>query len=66
MDYFSRLKVQHACRLLDTTSARIQEVGTEIGYPDPYYFSRLFREVMGMSPRAYRSITKGDPDGDER
>jgi AraC-like DNA-binding protein len=60
MDYFLRLKVQHACRLLDTTAMRIQTIGAEIGYPDPYYFSRLFREVMGVSPRAYRAITKGD------
>lgn len=59
MDYFSRLKIQHACRLLDTTARRIKDIGAEVGYPDPYYFSRLFSEVMGISPRAYRSITKG-------
>jgi AraC family transcriptional regulator of arabinose operon len=59
MDYFARLKIQHACGLLDTTASQIKEVGAAIGYPDPYYFSRLFRHIMGVSPRAYRGIPKG-------
>jgi AraC family transcriptional regulator of arabinose operon len=59
MDYFSRLKIRQACRLLDTTTSRVKVIGAEIGYPDPYYFSRLFRHIMGMSPRAYRAVPKG-------
>jgi AraC-like DNA-binding protein len=59
MDYFARLKIQRACLLLDTTSARIKEVGAKVGFSDPYYFSRSFRQVMGMSPRAYRAVPKG-------
>lgn len=59
IDYFSRLKIQRACWLLDSTTARVKEIGAQIGYPDAYYFSRLFRHVMGMSPRSYRAIPKG-------
>jgi AraC-like DNA-binding protein len=59
MDYFARLKIQRACLLLDTTSARVKEVGAKVGFTDPYYFSRSFRQVMGMSPRAYRAVPKG-------
>jgi AraC-like DNA-binding protein len=59
MDYFSRLKIQRACRLLDSTTAPVKKIGAQVGYPDPYYFSRLFRQIMGMSPRSYRAIPKG-------
>jgi AraC-like DNA-binding protein len=59
MDYFLRLKVQHACRLLDITGMRVEEVARAIGYEDPFYFSRLFRRIMGKSPRAYRAHPKG-------
>jgi YesN/AraC family two-component response regulator len=32
----------------------VQEVAQEIGYADGYYFSRLFKKVIGVSPREYR------------
>ena len=54
MDYFIQLKMQHACMLLAFRELRIGQIGAELGYTDPYYFSRAFRKVIGMSPTAYR------------
>ena len=34
------------------------EIATALGYIDPYYFSRLFKKVMGSSPRAYRKTNR--------
>jgi AraC family transcriptional regulator of arabinose operon len=59
IDYIIRLRVKHACRLLDTTTLPIGTVGYRTGYEDPYYFTRCFRRVMGVSPRAYRKVPKG-------
>lgn len=59
IDYLIRIRVQHACRLLDTTHASVAAVAAEAGYDDAYYFTRCFRRVMGCSPRAYRRIPKG-------
>lgn len=59
VDYFLRLKVQQACRLLDTTPGRVEEIARAVGYEDAFYFSRLFRRVMGRSPRDYRRAIKG-------
>jgi AraC family transcriptional regulator, arabinose operon regulatory protein len=59
MDWFMRQRIQHACRLLDATQEKVEVVGRQVGFEDPYYFSRSFRKVMGCSPRAYRSILKG-------
>lgn len=54
IDYFNRLKIQRACELLATTSLRVGEVSEQLGFTDPYYFSRLFRKIMGVAPRDYR------------
>lgn len=59
MEYFIFLKIQKACHLLDTTSLRIKEISSSLGFDDPYYFSRLFSKVMLISPAAYRKRHKG-------
>jgi AraC family transcriptional regulator of arabinose operon len=59
IDFLIRLRMRHACRLLDTTSLAICEVGEKTGYHDPYYFTRCFHRVMGVAPRAYRKVPKG-------
>lgn len=59
MAYFIHLRVRHACRLLDLTDKPIKTVAADTGYRDPYYFSRVFKRVMGSSPEKYRAIKKG-------
>lgn len=59
IDFLIRQRIQAACRLLDTTDQSIAAIAAEVGYEDPYYFTRCFRRVTGSSPRAYRRITKG-------
>ncbi|MNW68056.1 Arabinose operon regulatory protein [compost metagenome] len=48
-----------ARHLLDTTAAPVKAVADEIGYDDPYYFSRLFRRIHDVSPSEYRRRVKG-------
>ncbi len=59
LSYFTQLKIRAACRLLDLTDKPIKVVAVETGYSDPYYFSRVFKKVMGLSPEKYRAIKKG-------
>ena len=54
INFFTYLKIQKACRLLKYSAMRIREVADQVGYPDPYHFSRVFTGVMGMSPRDFR------------
>lgn len=54
IDYFIQLKVQKACRLLDNSGWMIADVARESGFEDQFYFSRVFRKVMGLSPAEYR------------
>ena len=59
IDYFIRLKMRRACELLDTTNASVKVIAALLGYEDALYFSRAFRQVNEMSPRAYRQMRKG-------
>lgn len=59
ISYFIELKVKHACRLLDESNVNIKTVASMVGYDDPYYFSRLFKKVMGLSPSQYRQSRYG-------
>jgi AraC-like DNA-binding protein len=58
MDYFIHLKMQKACLLLQTTEDSIKNIGTKLGYTDPYYFSRIFKKFMNVSPEGYRSTRR--------
>lgn len=59
IDFLIRLRIRHACHMLDTSQFTISQVATATGYNDPYYFTRCFRRVMGCSPQQYRKIPKG-------
>jgi AraC-like DNA-binding protein len=63
MDYFIHLKMQHACTLLSLTRKTIREISFSIGYDDPYYFSRIFKRVIGSAPSSYRGVY-GDHNGE--
>lgn len=52
--HFLHLKIEQACQLLDTTDLPFFAISLELGYEDSYYFSRLFKKVMGQSPQHYR------------
>jgi AraC-like DNA-binding protein len=56
IDFFLHLKIQQACRMLEFTDSTINDIAISLGVADPYYFSRLFKKQMGMSPRKYRQI----------
>ena len=54
MDYFTRLRMEKARCLLDTTSSSVKEVAAALGYDDPFYFSRVFKSVNQLAPSNYR------------
>jgi len=53
-DYLNRYRVSRAKELLCLTHDSISRIGRRVGFSDPAYFSRVFRRITGVSPRAYR------------
>lgn len=54
MRYFNELKIKLACQQLDTSTDTVRAIAQSLGFDDPYYFSRLFKKVMGLAPSDYR------------
>jgi AraC-like DNA-binding protein len=54
IDYFNHMKMQKACQLLYSVELKVKDIATELGYEDPYYFSRSFKRHNGLSPERYR------------
>ncbi|WP_316789790.1 AraC family transcriptional regulator [Pedobacter frigoris] len=52
--YFNHIKIQKACQYLQFTDLRIKEISATLGIDDPYYFSRMFSKIMGVSPQDYK------------
>ena len=55
MDFYVHLKMKEACKLLRMTDSYIYEVAQRLGYKDQYYFSRVFKKVVGVSPKNYKN-----------
>ena len=49
------ITVTGAAPLIDTSNAPLKSIASSVGYDDPYYFSRLFKQCLGMSPQHYRN-----------
>ena len=47
--------IHEAKRLLAYTALTVAEVGYELGYLDPAYFTRVFRMATGQTPKAFRA-----------
>lgn len=53
-EYLTNLRIKQACRLLGTTDTKIVDIAEMVGFHDYFYFTRVFKKVMGMSPTEYR------------
>jgi AraC-like DNA-binding protein len=58
IEYFNHLKIQKACQYLSFTNMAVKELAINVGVDDPYYFSRMFTRLMGISPSEYRKRNK--------
>lgn len=51
-------RIERARLLLETGRHSVHEVSNSVGFEDPFYFSRAFKEVVGESPRRYMAARK--------
>ncbi len=55
MRHIISVRIERAKNLLDRHDLSIAEVAARAGFDNPYYFSRIFKQVTGMTPSGYRS-----------
>ncbi len=56
-DYVNRQRIELSQRLLLSTDMPIKSVALQCGIPDVYYFSRLFKRIVGTTPKVYRETS---------
>ena len=54
--FFISIKIRKAKEMLERGDLAIKEVAFRLGFEDPYYFSRLFKQKTGISPSRWGSF----------
>jgi AraC-like DNA-binding protein len=49
-----RLKMNRAAERLVSGARSLKEIGAEVGFADPYHFSRVFKRIHGLPPRRFQ------------
>ena len=60
MRYLTDLRMSRARKLLADSSLTVREIAVRVGYPDPFHFSRSFKNAVGVSPAQFREQSRGD------
>ena len=58
IDYINGMRVNSAMELLCTTELPMTEIADSIGFCNPNYFHKIFKQYMLTSPLAYRKSSK--------
>ncbi len=53
-EFMLKKRMSYAKKLLTETNANIKAIANSVGYTDPLYFSRIFKDKEGVSPSYYR------------
>lgn len=54
IDYIIELRISKACDMLKYSDLLVSEIAESSGFCDIFYFSRMFKKHMGISPAGYR------------
>ena len=58
VECLTETRMARARELLVCSAMKTSEIGFEVGYKDPHYFSYLFKKTQGCSPKEYRNSRK--------
>lgn len=57
-EYITKLKMEHAKRLLESSQFAVSEIALMCGYAEPCHFSREFKRTFGLSPKEYTKASR--------
>jgi len=57
-EHVNRARIDHAIFLLNASDLQIQTIAQSCGIPDVNYFTKLFKRIIGKTPKEYRQDTR--------
>ena len=57
-EFLIRYRINKACELMKITNYTISEISNMVGYPNPFTFSRVFKNNLEVSPKTWRNKNK--------
>ena len=57
-EYLNHIRLDYARRLIRGTDRPLTEIWAEAGFESQRSFSRVFREIEGMTPLGYRKMAQ--------
>ena len=54
-EFLRNCRIEKAEKLLTETTLSVSDIAGQVGYPDPFTFSKFFKNITGLSPRDYRN-----------
>lgn len=57
-DYIEKIRIENAKILLMNNGLQISDVAVEVGFQDGRYFSKVFKKVVGVTPKRYKTSLK--------
>lgn len=67
-EYLNKVRIQKAKTLLTGTDMSVRDVARAVGFKDPFYFSKIFKEIEGQAPSLYKIMglsTRNKPQPNE-
>lgn len=58
VEYLTEIRMDRAKELLMCSSMKTTEIGYEVGYKDPHYFSYIFKKTQNCTPKEFRARGK--------
>ena len=58
MNYYNTLKIQEAKKLIEEGGLSLALIAEKLNFSTPYYFSRVFKRIEGITPTKYKATLK--------
>jgi AraC-like DNA-binding protein len=62
--YLRTVRMQAATRMLSESDRKLEAVARDVGYQDAFGFSKIFKRVVGVTPKEFRrrdTAERSDP-----
>jgi two-component system response regulator YesN len=56
VEYLKKVRIERSKELLLRSDMKINEIGKQVGYSNSYYFIKVFKDVMGLTPGEYKKM----------